>query len=56
MLVWRQGLLEEIARAKRVSSRGKVNPRGVKRKMTGYNIRRRGAKLNQIHQFIVVRK
>jgi hypothetical protein len=47
---WRKALLDEIARGKCVSSRGRLNPRGVKRKMSGYNVRRRGEPLNQKHE------
>ncbi len=43
-------MLEEIGQGRCVSSRGKLNPRGVKRKMSGYNVRRRGKVLNQKHQ------
>ena len=42
---WRHALLDEIARGRCVSSR--FNPRGVKRKMSGYKVRLRGALLNQ---------
>jgi hypothetical protein len=31
---WRDALLEEIARGRCISRRGRFNPRGVKRKMT----------------------
>jgi hypothetical protein len=55
---WRAALLEEIARGKctgkcagkRVSRRSRPNPRGVKRKMSNFQIRKRGDKLNQRHQ------
>jgi len=47
---WRDALLDEIARGRCVSSRGRFNPRGVKRKMSGFNVRHRGALLNQQHQ------
>jgi len=43
-------LLEEIGQGPCVSSRGKLNPRGVKRKMSSYSVRHRGAVLNQKHQ------
>ena len=43
-------MLEEIARGRCVSSRGRFNPRGVKRKMSGYNVRHRGQALHQMHQ------
>jgi len=47
---WRDALLDEIARARCVSSRGRFNPRGVKRKMSNFNVRHRGALLHQRHQ------
>ena len=43
-------MLDEIARGRCVSSRGRFNPRGVKRKMSNFNVRHRGASLNQRHQ------
>jgi hypothetical protein len=42
-------LLEQIARGRCVSSRGRFNPRGVKRKMSNFNVRHRGEKLHQRH-------
>lgn len=33
---WRDALLAEIARARCVSSRGRFNPRGVRRKMSNF--------------------
>jgi hypothetical protein len=42
-------LLEEIARGRCVSSRGRFNPRGVRRKMSSFNVRHRGELLHQIH-------
>jgi hypothetical protein len=47
---WRDALLHEIARARCVSSRGRFNPRGVKRKMSNFNVRHRGELLHQRHQ------
>jgi hypothetical protein len=47
---WHDALLAEIARGRCASSRGRFNPRGVKRKMSSFNVRRRGALLNQRHQ------
>jgi hypothetical protein len=44
---WRDALLEQIARGRCVSSRGRFNPRGVKRKMSNFNVRHRGEKLRQ---------
>jgi len=51
---WYQALLVEIGRGRRVSSRGKLNPRGVKRKMSGYYPRRRGQPLNRTHNPIPI--
>jgi hypothetical protein len=39
---WRDQLLAEIASGRSISSRGKLNPRGVKRKLNPYRVRRRG--------------
>jgi len=50
LVAWRDALLEEIARGRCVSSRGRFNPRGVKRKMSNFNVRHRGAPLHQQHQ------
>jgi len=47
---WRDALLADIARARCVSSRGRFNPRGVKRKISNFNVRHRGELLNQRHQ------
>ena len=47
---WRDSLLAEIARGRCVSSRGRLNPRGVKRKMSNFQVRRRGAALHRKHQ------
>jgi hypothetical protein len=33
-----------------VSSRGRYNPRGVKRKMSNFKVRRRGAELHRSHE------
>jgi hypothetical protein len=43
-------MLADIASGRRVSSRGRFNPRGVKRKMSGYNVRKRGQTLHQRHE------
>lgn len=43
---WLQGVLREIASVRAVTSRGKRNPRGVRRKMSRYPIRDRGDPLN----------
>ena len=40
MTKWRDALLDEIAGGRCVSSRGRLNPRGVKRKMSNYEVRR----------------
>jgi hypothetical protein len=40
-------VLREIATGRAVTSRGKRNPRGVKRKMSNFNLRKRGTPLNQ---------
>jgi len=45
--VWRDALLTEIAAGTAVSSRGRINPRGVKRKMSHFNLRHRGARLHR---------
>ena len=47
---WSDALLVEIASGKAVCSRGRLNPRGAKRKMSNYNVRHRGAVLHQAHQ------
>ncbi|AGU49536.1 hypothetical protein VAPA_1c24340 [Variovorax paradoxus B4] len=43
-------MLAEIARGRCVSSRGRYNPRGVKRKMSNFKVRRRGAELHRRHE------
>jgi hypothetical protein len=40
-------VLGEIAAERGVTSRGKRNPRAVKRKMSNFNLRKRGEPLNQ---------
>jgi hypothetical protein len=47
---WHDALLNEIARGRCVSSRGRFNPRGVKRKMSNFNVRHRGEQLHRRHQ------
>jgi hypothetical protein len=47
---WREALLAEIGRGHCVSSRGRSNPRGVKRKMSNFRVRRRGETLHRRHQ------
>ncbi|MHA3903252.1 hypothetical protein ACTPOE_07935 [Castellaniella sp. WN] len=54
MADWLRNLLAEIAQGRCVSSRGRSNPRGVKRKMSNYHIRRRRTPLNLIHQPVPV--
>lgn len=49
-MAWRAALLADIARGRCVSSRGHFNPRGVKRKMSNFKVRHRGAKLHQRHE------
>ena len=44
---WFDSLLAEMASERAVTSRGKRNPRGVKRKMSNFNLRKRGDPLNQ---------
>jgi hypothetical protein len=46
---WRDALLQQIAQGRCVSSRGRFNPRGVKRKMSNFAVRHRGEKLHQRH-------
>jgi hypothetical protein len=54
LTAWRNALLELIARGRCVSSRGRFNPRGVKRKMSSFNVRHRGQRLHLRHQPIPV--
>lgn len=44
---WIYSILNEIASRKVVTSRGKRNPRGVRKKMSSYPIRDRGDPLHQ---------
>ena len=44
---WLHSILMEIAVKPSVKSRGKTNPRGIKRKMSNFNLRRRGQLLHQ---------
>ena len=46
---WRDALLEEIARGRCVRSRGRFNPRGVRRKMSSFTVFHRGELLHQRH-------
>ncbi len=50
LAAWRDALLSEIASGRCVSSRGRFNPRGVKRKMSNFHVRHRGELLHQRHQ------
>jgi len=47
-------MLNEIAAGRCVSSRGRLNPRGVKRKMSNFSVRHRGATLHQKHEPVPV--
>jgi hypothetical protein len=47
MKAWMDGLLKELALAKRHRGTGKSNPRGVKKKMSNFPVRKRGMTLNQ---------
>ena len=53
---WRLSLLNEIARGRAVQSRNRRNPRGVKRKVSNFKIRKRSDPLNQKMQPRVVIK
>ena len=44
---WLDSILAEIASGRACFSRGLRNPRGVKRKMSNFNLRKRGDPLNQ---------
>jgi hypothetical protein len=46
-------MLQEIAAKCSVKSRGKSNPRGVKRKMSNFGLRCRGQPLHQIAPTVV---
>jgi hypothetical protein len=50
LAAWRDAQLDDIARGRCVSSRGRFNPRGVKREMSKFNVRHRGELLPQWHQ------
>jgi hypothetical protein len=43
---WIESVLAEMASEPSVKTRNRSNPRGVKRKMSGFNTRKRGALLN----------
>ena len=47
-------MLDEIAAGRSVSSRGRFNPRGVKRKMSNFNVRHRGELLHPKHKPVPV--
>jgi hypothetical protein len=42
--------IEAIARGRCISIRGSFNPRGVKRRMSNFNVRHRGELLHQMHR------
>ena len=44
---WFDSVFAEIASGRAIRSRGKRNPRGVRRKMTAYHLRKRGDPINQ---------
>jgi hypothetical protein len=44
---WLHSILREMADGRAVTSRGKRNPRGVRRKMSNFALRQRGDPLNQ---------
>jgi hypothetical protein len=44
MAAFHERVLEEILEERAVSSRNRRNPRGVKRKMSNFPLRRRGSK------------
>jgi hypothetical protein len=46
--------LVEIALGRCVSGRGRFNPRGVKRKMSNFSVRHRGAAIHPRHQPVPV--
>jgi hypothetical protein len=50
---WREACWPR-SRGRCVSSRGRLNPRGVKRKMSNFNVRHRGAALHLRHQPVPV--
>ena len=50
---WLRSMPMEIAAKPSVKSRGKTNPRGVKRKMSNFNLRCRGQPLHQIASTVV---
>ena len=45
--IWLDSMLAEIATKQSEKSRGKTNPRGIKRKMSGFPLRARDAPLNR---------
>ena len=45
--IWLDSVLAEIAAKPSVKSRGKTNPRGIKRKMSGFPVRSRDAPLDR---------
>jgi hypothetical protein len=53
-----QAALDEVLEVRVVSSRGRRNQRGVKRKMSNYHLRRKGRKPQQsdVHPKVVIIK
>jgi hypothetical protein len=45
----REPLLDEIARGRCASGRGRFNPGGVRRKMSNFNVQHRGQLFHQHH-------
>ncbi|WP_198972382.1 hypothetical protein [Xylophilus sp. ASV27] len=45
-------MIQEIGAGRSVGSRGRLNPRGVKRKMSNFQLRHRGELLHQAHQSV----
>lgn len=52
---WWAGITEELLEVRVVSSRGRIVPRGVKRKMSGYAIRRTRGPTRKMKARIVLR-
>ena len=56
MAAFHERVLEEILEERAVSSRNRRNPRGVKRKMSNFPLRRRGSKpMSQIDLQLVIK-
>jgi hypothetical protein len=58
LVLLHQAALDEVLEVRVVSSRGRRNQRGVKRKMSNYHLRRRGQKPQQpnVHPAVVIIK